>query len=115
MKGQIIETNVVKNLINVMNKEELSFLINTTLSKGWNIIYYRTIDDRPRATYIHVVREFRKQLLNVVAFLSDDPEYKRVKDLMLDLIRAINPKVKTDECMGTIIEMDKIYKSYYEQ
>lgn len=90
------------------NKEIILQMIVSVLSKGRNIVYYRTIDDRPRATYIHVLRDYRKQLLNTVVLLPD--EYSEDKSIMLSLIKVIDPKVKTEECMGTIIKMSEILK-----
>lgn len=93
-----------------MESSELNALLTIALAKGKNIVYYRTIDDRPRATYIHVLRDYRKQLLETVVLLPDTPEYTKPRTVMMSLINLISPKVKTEECMGTIVKMSEILK-----
>ena len=84
----------------------LEFRINLAIAKGRNIIYYRERDTRERCQYMHVVREFRKTLVDLVKEIPEtDPSHKFFKSL----IKKINPKVKSEECIQTIIDMKNIY------
>ena len=84
----------------------LEFRINLAIAKGRNIIYYRERDTRERCQYMHVIREYRKTLVDLVKELPDtDPSSK----FLQSLIKVINPKVKSEECIQTIIEMKNIY------
>lgn len=96
-----------------MNNEDFNLRIRFAYSKGRNIIYYRTLDQqlRPRATYIHVLRDYRKYLIELLSILPDTIEYKEPKEFFLGIVRLINPKVTTEECTQTIINMSE----YYEQ
>lgn len=86
----------------------LEFLINLAIAKGRNIIYYRERDTRGRCQYIHVVRDFRKTLVSLV---NQIPENDPVRKFFMSLIRVINPKVKSEECIQTIIDMKTLYNN----
>ena len=86
--------------------DNLEFRINLAIAKGRNIIYYRERDTRERCQYMHVIREYRKTLVDLVKELPEnDPSSK----FLQSLIKVINPKVKSEECIQTIIEMKNIY------
>ena len=85
----------------------LEFRINLAIAKGRNIIYYRERDTRERCQYIHVVREFRKTLVDLVNLI---PENDPGRNFFIELIKVINPKVKSEECIQTILEMKNIYE-----
>ena len=87
--------------------DNLEFRINLAIAKGRNIIYYRERDTRERCQYIHVVREFRKTLVDLVNLI---PENDPGRNFFMELIRVINPKVKSEECIQTILEMKNIYE-----
>lgn len=84
-----------------------------TIAKVRNIIHYRldvepTIDYRFRAQYLHVLRNYRKELLSII----NDMEQGDLRvPYLLGMVRLINPKVKTDECLSTIQDL----KEYVEQ
>ena len=87
--------------------DNLEFRINLAITKGRNIIYYRERDTRERCQYIHVVREFRKTLVDLVNLI---PENDPGRNFFIELIKVINPKVKSEECIQTILEMKNIYE-----
>lgn len=87
--------------------DNLEFRINLAIAKGRNIIYYRERDTRERCQYIHVVREFRKTLVDLVNLI---PENDPGRNFFIELIKVINPKVKSEECIQTILEMKNIYE-----
>ena len=87
--------------------DNLEFRINLVIAKGRNIIYYRERDTRERCQYIHVVREFRKTLVDLVNLI---PENDPGRNFFMELIKVINPKVKSEECIQTILEMKNIYE-----
>lgn len=87
--------------------DNLEFRINLAIAKGRNIIYYRERDTRERCQYIHVVREFRKTLVDLVNLI---PENDSGRNFFIELIKVINPKVKSEECIQTILEMKNIYE-----
>lgn len=81
-------------------------MIEKFLSKGKNIVYYRRIDDRPRAQYIHVVREYReeaKRLLNSIS--KEDIE---LRTLLLNIIKVIPVKPKSEDCKEIIDNLSYI-------
>ena len=87
--------------------DNLEFRINLAIAKGRNIIYYRERDTRERCQYIHVVREFIKTLVDLVNLI---PENDPGRNFFIELIKVINPKVKSEECIQTILEMKNIYE-----
>lgn len=87
--------------------DNLEFRINLAIAKGRNIIYYRERDTRERCQYIHVVREFRKTLVDLVNLI---PENDPSRNFFIELIKVINPKVKSEECIQTILDMKNIYE-----
>lgn len=82
-------------------------------AKVRNIIYYRlevepTIEYRFRAQYIHVLRNLRKDCISLLNDLeNNDPK----KNYILGIVRLIDPKVKSNECLSTIHDL----KEYVEQ
>lgn len=92
-----------------MSEQELNFKINCIFSRGKNIIYYRKIDNRPRCQYIHVVRLFRKDLKEILSLIPEyDPKYSEIKELLIKVIQAIPPKVKSEDCEEVIFKLAKI-------
>ena len=86
--------------------DNLEFRINLAIAKGRNIVYYRERDTRERCQYMHIIREYRKTLVDLVKELPEnDPSSK----FLQSLIKVINPKVKSEECIQTIIEMKNVY------
>ena len=70
------------------------------LYKARNIVYYYSIDTRPRSVYLHVIREMRnemKELLSV--FPPESPEYQK----LLEIIRACPQKIKEDEVENYVL------------
>ena len=86
---------------------ELDFRIELAISKGRNIIYYRERDTRERCQYIHVVREYRKTLLSLLKILPQ--EYEKVRSLFEGIVNVIDPKIKSEGCIQTILEMKKVF------
>jgi hypothetical protein len=87
--------------------------IRYTLAKLRNIIYYRlevepTIEYRFRAQYMHVLRNYRKE---VVGIIRDMEETDTRKEYLLGIVRLIDPKIKTNECLSTIQDL----KEYVEK
>ncbi len=77
-------------------------------AKGRNLVYYRELDlgIRPRATYIHILRLFRKEVSQVIKEIpSTDPFF----GLFLDILNAVPEKPKTKECDGYILKIKQIY------
>lgn len=92
-----------------MSEQELNFKINCIISRGKNIIYYRKIDNRPRCQYIHVVRLFRKDIKEILSLIPEyDPKYLEIKELLIKVIQAIPPKVKSEDCEEVIFKLAKI-------
>ena len=77
-------------------------------AKGRNLCYYRELDSgiRPRATYIHILRTFRKEVGQVIGDLSEnDPLF----DLFHGIISICPEKPKTRECDGIILKIKQLY------
>lgn len=69
-----------------------------------NAIYYRLeveekTEERYRCQYIHVLRKYRKLLVELVGDM--DPQDPRIA-LFQGMINLINPKIKSDECLSTL-------------
>lgn len=65
-----------------------------------DLVYYWTIDDRPRKQYLHVLRSLRSDLKE---FIQDDKIYK-------DLYYAIPPEIKQSEIEGCIEKLKEIIR-----
>lgn len=87
-------------------------MITLFLSKLRNLVYYRSIDERPRVTYIHVVRGVRKEAIELIKTM--DIESKEA-GLLKKVIESINPKIKTEECTEYILVTLKGILDEYEQ
>ena len=84
-------------------------LIQLAILKGRNIIYYRERDTRERCQYIHVIRSYRQTLIGLLKNMSEThPNYL----MFCELVKVINPKVKSEGCIQTIIEMKAIFERY---
>lgn len=81
-----------------MGKKELNFRIDLVLAKARNIYYYFCLDTRERVTYMHIVRNLRKNLIEVLNLIPNIPEYLEIRDYLLEMIRSIDPKIGTDDC-----------------
>lgn len=84
---------------------------NFVYAKGRNLVYYRELDlgIRPRATYIHILRLFRKEVSTVVKELpTTDPYF----NLFMEILKQVPEKPKTKECDGYILKIKQIYKNY---
>jgi len=89
-----------------------------------NIIYYRlTVEEaceksrdpylsRYRATYMHVLRLYRKILVELV---NDIPQEDPRKNWFQGIIDLISPKVRTDECKDTIKRLRDYLNSYVQK
>jgi hypothetical protein len=89
------------SLIDVMNKDFV-------YAKGRNLVYYRQLDlgARPRATYIHILREFRKEVAKVIKEIpSTDPMF----GLFCDILANVPEKPKTVECDRYILKIKELY------
>ena len=93
------------------NNITLELRIRFAIAKCRNLVYYWGIDDRERKQYLHVLRSYRKQLIEIINQLPDGNKYK---ELFLNIVRTIPPKVKTDQC-GEVIENLKPFIVNYEQ
>ena len=89
-----------------MIDEELNLRIRFLLGKARNLVYYASIDTRPRVTYIHVVRGLRKNLKEVLASFPtpEPPEYQKLHTLFLEIIRSIDSKIQAPSCKKYILE-----------
>lgn len=86
-----------------MSNNEVELYTRLAIAKGRNLIYYRTIDPRTRGQYIHVVRDFRKTLVELIKSKSSASE------LFKKIVKVIDPKVISSDCVETIIKIKKIY------
>lgn len=91
-----------------MTEEELDFRINLAIAKGRNIVYYKEHDPRERAQYIHIIRDYRKLLVSLVSEIPDALKYQVVKSCFNNLINVIDPKIKSEETTGAIINIKNI-------
>lgn len=90
--------------------------IRYTKAKVRNIIYYRlevepTIEERFRCQYIRVIRGLRRQ---IEEFYGSLPEGKN-KTFFSGILNIIDPKIKSNECLSTIIEMKEYLDTYEGQ
>ena len=90
-----------------MNDIDLEFRVRTAFAKGRNIVYYRLNDERQRATYMHILREFRKSL---VGLISELPKENRYRTFFIELTKIIKSKVTENECDDTILKMKGLYE-----
>lgn len=85
-----------------------------SIAKIRNIVYYRLyvdekIEDRFRGQYMHVLRQYRKDTLLLLAELDQgDP----TRGLLQELVGLISPKVKTNECLDTIERIEGCLTKY---
>lgn len=73
-----------------------------------DLVYYWTIDERPRKQYLHVIRSLRDDLKE---FIHEDKIYK-------DLYYAIPPDIKQSEisdCIGKLKEIIEYESSKKEE
>ena len=82
---------------------------NTTIAKARNLCYYYSIDTRPRATYMHFIREFRNDMKEV---LKTIPEYTEEFDYLREMIRECPKSIKEEECHEYIT--NKLRPRFYE-
>lgn len=87
--------------------------IQFSICKIRNIIYYRDIDFRPRAQYIHVLRQLRFRLFKLMEEIknSNSNNYEDEYNFFSQVINIIKPKIKSDDCETTI----KLLSLLYEQ
>ncbi len=77
-------------------------------AKVRNIVYYRlTVEEnnpeRYRCQYMPILRQYRKTLIDLIRDLGpDDPRGNWFKGI----VKIIDPKVKGDECLGTIEDLE---------
>lgn len=91
-----------------MNEQEIEFRIQCLIARGRNIVYYRRIDNRPRCQYIHVVRNYRKDVRELSLSLPDEEKYRIYKTLFKMIVLAIPPKVKSVDCEEYIMAIAEI-------
>lgn len=65
-----------------------------------NLIHYRLIDTRPRAQYIHVLRDIKE-------LCKDETD-----GLLKDIYKTIPDKVKNTESIYVVLKLKDIYDSY---
>lgn len=76
-----------------------------------NIIYYRLVieptePERFRCQYMHVLRRFRKDTVQLLKETDrDDPDW----EFLNKAVSLIDPKVRTEDCLETIKELSKLY------
>lgn len=87
-------------------KEEDIF--NLLMIRGRNIIYYMRIDSRPRSQYIHIVRNWR---VDLIKFSRSSASSDRV-NLVRDLVKLIPSKVNSGDCYNV---MESIRCKYYSE
>jgi len=78
-------------------------------AKARNICYYYSIDTRPRATYMHIIRSFRNEMKEVLRTLEEGTEEYRY---LLDMIKECPKSIKEEECREYI--MEKLRPRFYE-
>lgn len=88
---------------------DIDFRIKLAIAKGRNIIYYRERDTRVRCQYIHIIREFRTQLVQMLNEIPKDHVYRK---FIINLISVIHPKVESKQCVRAILKMKKVYTYY---
>lgn len=65
-----------------------------------NIVYYYSIDTRPRSVYLHVIRRMRSDMKSLLSEYSpDSEEYK----ILLEFIRNCPQKIKEEEVEDYIL------------
>lgn len=70
------------------------------LYKARNIVYYYSIDTRPRSVYLHVIREMRNEMKALLSeYDSESEQYK----ILLSIIRECPQKIKEDEVEGYVL------------
>lgn len=88
-------------------RQRVSFLF----FRGRNIIYYKSIDDRPRAQYMHVLRNLREDAKNLLQEFSEntvlDKEIIEMKVFLKSILSIIPVKVKTEECESIINKLER--------
>ena len=73
--------------------------IRLILAKIRNVCYYKTIDDRPRAQYMHVFRGLRDDVSLVLKSLIPKSElYNTWAPGLIGILKIIPPKIKTHDC-----------------
>lgn len=81
-------------------KENLSPYL---IPKIRNLIHYRLIDTRPRAQYIHVLREIKDEIR----------ESAGDNKMLQEISKVIPRKVKNIDSVFVILEIKRIYESYF--
>lgn len=88
-------------------RQRVSFLF----FRGRNIIYYKSIDDRPRAQYMHVLRNLREDAKDLLQEFSEntvlDKEIIEMKVFLKSILSIIPVKVKTEECESIINKLER--------
>lgn len=88
-------------------RQRVSFLF----FRGRNIIYYKSIDNRPRAQYMHVLRNLREDAKDLLQEFSDntvlDKEIIEMKVFLKSILSIIPVKVKTEECESIINKLER--------
>lgn len=97
-----------------MNEQEIDFRIRCLIARGRNIVYYRRIDNRPRSQYIHVVREYRKDVRNLSISLPENSKYGEIKEMLKKIVVSIPPKVKSEDCEEVIMKIAEILMTQEE-
>lgn len=90
-----------------MSKEELDLRVRFAFAKGRNIIYYRKLDKqlgRVRVQYVHVLREYREALNDLVSKMGPGND----RDTLKKIMSVIDPKVLASECERTIKNIETI-------
>jgi hypothetical protein len=87
----------------ILNNNSWSYIINCEykmityeklMYRARNIVYYYSIDTRPRSVYLHVIREMRNDMKTLLA--EYPPESVQYQTL-LSIVRECPQKIKEDE------------------
>lgn len=84
-------------MINPLENLDPETRIRLIVARIRNVCYYKSIDDRPRAQYMHVFRSLRADISFVLKSLPDELKMKW-GNMFVDILRIIPPKIKTHDC-----------------
>ena len=92
-----------------MDREELKKQFGYAFAKYDNIVYYMSIDDRPRAVYMHVIRDLKDKLKELISLVpKNDNYFSDDYHLAVKIYFGIPDKIKTEECRGVIEQIEHI-------
>lgn len=91
--------------------DDIEFRVKSLIGKGKNMVYYKTIDTRPNANYFLILREYRKELNDMIfdISLSHTGKFEEEKQLFRRLYEVIPHKVKSEEVDDTLLKIKSIF------